>query len=294
MDWLFAYLSTLDHKTEINWREEAEAAEEAGFRCQSFDFEAFIDGDFDRAFDGLPDGEGQPIGYRGWILKEEEYQSLEDELAARDYRLLTSTHEYCNACFLPNYFEHIESITPPAVWTWSDDLEEAWEAAQTLGPPPYLLKDHVKSVKEAWLDACFVPEEADQKQFNEIAGKFVELRADRFEQGFVIRPFLPFKRVGLSGFGYPLIEEYRLFFWGGKLLLADTYHEVECVEQDFSQFEFLGQRIDSPFFTVDVARRDSGELVVIELGDGGVSGMPPLMHPIVFYEAVSEALEGEI
>ncbi len=86
-------------------------------------------------------------------------------------------------------------------------------------------------------------------------------------------------------------EEYRLFFRSGKLLLADTYHEVECIERDFSQFEFLGGQIDSPFFSVDVARRDTGELVVIELGDGGVSGMPPLMHPIVFYEAFWEVLE---
>jgi hypothetical protein len=44
----------------------------------------------------------------------------------------------------------------------------------------------------------------------------------------------------------------------------------------------VSSQVDSPFFSVDVARRDTGELVVIELGDGGVFGMPPLIHPIVF------------
>lgn len=293
MDWLFAYLSTLDHQIEIDWREDAEAAEEAGFGCHGFDFELFIDGDLERAFESLPEGEGQTLGYRGWILKEDEYRQLEDEVGARGYRLLTSTYEYMAACFLPNYFEHIENMTPPAVWTWSDDIEEAWEEAKSLGPPPYLVKDHVKSVKEAWDLACFVPGGSKKKDFESVCREFLDRRGDRFETGFVIRPFEKFKQVGLSMSGYPLIEEYRLFFWRGELLISDVYHEMVIEKPDFSEFEFLGNEIDSPFFTVDVARRESGELAVIEMGDGGVSGVPPLMHPIELYEAIAE-VEGTL
>jgi len=33
-------------------------------------------------------------------------------------------------------------------------VEEAWEVAQELGPPPWIVKDHVKSAKERWHRAC--------------------------------------------------------------------------------------------------------------------------------------------
>lgn len=89
-----------------------------------------------------------------------------------------------------------------------------------------------------------------------------------------------------------MYEEYRLIFWQGKLLLADRYNDIGPDEADFSRFLGLGKRIDSPFFTADVARTERGELILIEVNDGGAAGLPPALHPIEFYDALAEREEG--
>jgi len=44
--------------------------------------------------------------------------------------------------------------------------------------------------------------------------------------------------------------------------------------------------ISSHFFSMDVAQTASGEWIVIELGDGQVSGLPPQMDAKAFYHAL--------
>lgn len=292
IEWLYCYLPTREAAHPINWREEAEAAEECDFVCHSFDMERFIDGDVEGALEHLPNGGGRMLGYRGWLLKEDEYRSLEDEVASHGYTLLTNTNQYLEAALLPNWHPRVTDLTPPAVWTWDADPEEAWEAAKSLGPPPYIIKDHAKSCKEAWLDACYVPPKARRAKFLEICEEMVERRGERFEGGIVIRPEVPLVRLAVHYTGIPLFDEYRLIFWRGKMILSSGYNDLEGKEEDFSRFANLGERIASDFFVADVARTQSGELVLIEINDGGTAGLPPPLHPIEFYSAVAD-MEGE-
>ena len=85
-----------------------------------------------------------------------------------------------------------------------------------------------------------------------------------------------------------MFEEYRLIFWKGEMSLAENYNEgLRGSETDFSAFEVLGERINSPFFAADVAKTESGEMILIELNDGGCCGLPPACHPIDLYAAVA-------
>jgi hypothetical protein len=70
------------------------------------------------------------------------------------------------------------------------DIREAWEVALELGPPPWVVKDHVKSVKELWHRACFVPEGATYEDFADVCERLLAARGDRFERGFVVRKYL--------------------------------------------------------------------------------------------------------
>lgn len=289
LEWLFCYLPTREALHPIHWREEAEAAEECDFICHSFDAERFSDGDVEGALEHLPDGDGRMLAYRGWLLQEDEYRSLEDEVRSRGYALLTNTHQYLEAALLPNWHPRLEALTPPAVWTHDADAEEAWEAARkAFGPPPYIVKDHAKSCKEAWLEACYVPPKARKARFLEICAELIERRADRFEGGLVVRPFVPLVQLGAHADGPPVFDEYRLVFWRGELILSSSYGELAGQEENFSKFSHLGQEIASDFFVADVARTRAGELVLIEINDGGCAGLPPSLHPIEFYSAVSE------
>lgn len=293
LEWLYCYLPTLEAVQPIDWREEAEAAEECDFVCHSFDIERFQDGDIEGALAHLPDGDGRTLAYRGWLLLEDEYRALEDEVRSRGYDLLTNTHQYLEATLLPNWHPRVTDLTPPAVWTWDADPEEAWDLARSLGASPFIVKDHAKSCKEAWLEACYVPAKARKSRFVQICQELIERRGDRFEGGLVVRPAVPLALLTAHASGTPVFDEYRLFFWRGKMILSAGYSEVTGQEQDFSAFSRLGGHIASDFFVADVARTQSGELILIEINDGGTAGLPPSLHPIEFYGRVAEIESGE-
>ncbi|WP_240358390.1 ATP-grasp domain-containing protein [Myxococcus vastator] len=55
---------------------------------------------------------------------------------------------------------------------------------------------------------------------------------------------------------------------------------------DFTGFEPLARRIGSPFLTLDVAMLQDGGWAVVEVNDGGVSGLPPGLDPRTLFEAL--------
>jgi len=275
-----------------SFQKEWEAAEELGLRWHVFDFEALIAGNFQRAFRFLRPGAGQTVLYRGWILKEAEYENLGRELQLRGYSLFTSTKAYANANYFPNYYEKIINLTPPAVWVAGVDFRQAWMKAKELGEPPYIIKDYVKSAKELWNEACYIPANASKSKFYDACRRLVKYRGDGFERGIVIRPYVPLRFLDDNPFGsQPIFEEYRLFFLNGSLFWTSAYDRVGGDHTDFSKFLSLGDSIDSPFFTADIARTADGDLILIELGDGCVSSLPPSVLRIQFYKKLAELLQ---
>ena len=81
-------------------------------------------------------------------------------------------------------------------------------------------------------------------------------------------------------------DEHRVFFVDGKPVAQAPYHDVESEPIDLRQVRAIGARIDSPFFTADVARTPEGGLVAIEINDGGVSTLPAQLDPRELYEAL--------
>lgn len=263
---------------------EADALQELGLEPLWISADAVVGDQLDRALDGFPDGVGSAL-LRSWMLTEEEYDRLYEALSERGCYLVNNAAAYAAAHYLPNYYAAIEEWAAPTRWIVGTDLNEAWAVASELGPPPYLLKDHVKAAKEN--RACsYVPAGASRVEFEEVCRSFIDHRRESFERGLVFRAVLPLEPLTLDSSGQPAFDEYRLFFWQGSLLAAAPYYDVAGDETDFARFEVLGERIDSDFFTVDVARLTTGEWAVIEVGDGGVSTLPPLMDPRGFYRTL--------
>lgn len=292
MEWLFCYLDDAQLAHDINWREEAEAAEDCGFTCYSFDYAAFLEESAEAALDEIPDGEGQELVYRGWMMQADDYVILDDLLSSKGYRLLSRHHSYAETLLLPNYFDQIKDLSPAALWTEEPDIEEAWELAQKIGTGPWIVRDHMKSAKGAWLEACFVPENATFAQFESICQELRNHREPNFVNGFVVRPYLPLVQLAAPRSGPPVCEEYRLIFWRGQRILSMPYDELGGLPPDLSRYDVLADRIDSPFFVADVARQQSGDLTLLELNPGGCAGLPPQLHPIEFYSRIAEIENG--
>lgn len=266
---------------------EALAAEELGIDAYALPLDPVVNGEPERAFRHLPKPRGRRWLYRGWLLSEEEYTGLRDALAERDEELVVDPESFAEALYAPNHLAALGAHTAPARWTEGEDIREAYEAALELGPPPWIVKDHVKSAKESWHRACFVPAGADFDDFAAICERLVAIRSDRFERGFVVKRFLELAYLGAWGPEQRrLPDEHRLFFWEGRLAAHAPYYDVDSVLENPRQFDFLGDLIDSPFFSADVARLAGGGYTVIEINDGGCSILPEQLDPRDLYRAI--------
>lgn len=270
---------------EDDFETEADVVDALGLQTFPINVDLVLDGEAELAARAVTEDAGSLL-YRGPILSAEEYESLYDALADRGAPLLVTPTEMEHALYVPEHHDNIADLAPPTAWTQSDDPADAWEAALELGPGPFVLKDHVKSAKEDWEGACFVPEGADRAEFIQVCRGLREARGDRFERGFVVRRFLELTPSGVRTQARRIPDEHRLFFWNGRLVAHAPYLPVGDPLPDTRPYEVLGERIDSPFFTADIAFPQSGGWVVIEINDGGMSGLPEDLHPRDLFEAL--------
>ena len=269
----------LDDRFEL----ELDALDELGVRHDTVAIEPVVDGDLDRALHGL-DRLDDEVLYRGWMLTADEYAALADAVGERGGELVTGPDAHEALTYLPGWYPQVADLSPASRWTWGDDPAEAWAVAQALGPPPYVIKDHVKSAKEQWAEACFVPPGAELADFTAICQALIDARGDRFERGLVVRRYVPLAPA-LGGRGER--DEHRLFYWQGRLVARAPYHDLDGDDPPLpAALTTLGRRIDAPFFSADVARTLAGDWILIELGDGGASTLPPTLDPRGFYRAI--------
>jgi hypothetical protein len=288
MHLLFPQNPTMRKLPEPVFEPEYDSATSLGFRCLLFDEEALSSGEIDLAFRRLPKGDGSDLLYRGWIFTEALYRRFQEALLARGYRLVSSAAQYAEVTYFPNYYPKIREFSPAAVWTDTPDSYRAWSMSRKLGDGPFVIKDHIKSAKHFWHEACFVPQASGREHFERIAENLKTEQGDSFHRGFVVKQFVPLRSCGEGPREYPVCEEYRLFFWKRQLLIASHYHRQPEKPVDWSPFVDLAQRFDAPFFTMDVAQTEAGTWIVVDMGAGECSSLPPSLEPAKFYRRLAE------
>lgn len=270
---------------------EFDAARSLGFDCLLFAEELISLEGVAQAIKGLPEGDGGPLLYRGWIMAEELYRQFYQALRDRGYSLVSTPDQYAEVSYFPNYYPKVKELSPAAVFTDTPDAYAAWCESRRLGDGPFVIKDHIKSAKHLWHEACFVPKGAGREQFEKVAETLKSEQGRSFHRGFVVKQYVPLRDCGPTPREYPMCEEYRLFFWGQKLLIDSHYHDLPAVASDWTEFESLAERFDAPFFTMDVARTEEGAWLVVDMGAGECSSLPPSLSAERFYRRLLEAVE---
>ncbi|MBK7974983.1 MAG: ATP-grasp domain-containing protein [Deltaproteobacteria bacterium] len=234
----------------------------------------------------------EPAVYRGWMMPPERYARLHMALGTRGVALLTSPAAYRLTHHLPCWYPSLADHTPRSVWTPSPRRPYRTELAHLLsafGDHALVLKDYVKSEKHAWNEACFIPRASDLDAVERVLDRFIELRDGNVEGGFVFREFVALEPVGVHPKSrMPLTREHRLVFWRGRLVAGGGYWEAgdPGAPPPAEPFASLAGTIASPFFTMDVARRASGEWVIVVLGDGQVAGLRADQGLAALYDAL--------
>lgn len=169
----------------------------------------------------------------------------------------------------------------------------AERVASEFPSSPVVLKDYVKSRKQDWFDACYIPDPRDAVHVKQVVRRFLELTD--LAGGLVFRQFENFKKVGTHPkTRMPLSNEWRGFMCHGKLIYRATYWDPanysDAAVPDASVFEGIARRAGflSSFFSLDVAEKEDNTWMPLEINSGGASGVPEGGGEMSFYKRLSE------
>lgn len=293
--------SPFDNKStiDIDYEDEFVSAKQNGFTTLLFSYESLTrDKDAEFALRKIKNSDTlQKLIYRGWMLKPNQYALLYNALLAKNYKLINSPIEYQNCHYLPDSYKFISGHTPKTIWLTVKNQKVNYNQVindiTTFGNSPLIVKDFVKSQKHYWDIACFIPRATDTKKVKSVIEKFVELQNTDLNEGLVIREFIKLNDLTIhSRSGMPLKQEYRLFFLNGQLLgYYDYWEEGEYSADEhppLDLFKSIAKNVESNFFSMDIAKTKNSEWIIIELGDGQVSGLPDKVNRLQFYGLIRE------
>ncbi|MBX3474693.1 MAG: ATP-grasp domain-containing protein [Planctomycetes bacterium] len=279
------------------YADEFRAAVGAGLNVHVFSAESLFEEDSPvRATRWIePQPTPRPAIYRGFMLTEDQYTRLYESLLARNVQLINNADQYALCHYLPNYFELIRLISPESVWfelSGELNVHNLRAALTTFGDDPVIVKDYVKSEKHYWREACYIPCALDFEAAEKVVRRLIELRGPALNKGIVVRRFVTLATRGATEPGLPRPVEARLFYYRGKRLFLNAYWDQAGeipADEELAILKDTVPRIDSNFFTVDVAKTVDGAWIVMELGDGQVAGLPPGLDAPTFYKGLRNA-----
>nr|WP_315036957.1 ATP-grasp domain-containing protein [uncultured Lachnoanaerobaculum sp.] len=226
--------------------------------------------------------------YRGWMMSPNMYENFYNLLLERGIQLINTPKEYAKYHLLPGWYKDFERCTPFSIWSESKNIQDVLKLTDGL-EGAFIIKDYVKSRKHEWYDACFIKDIRDKENTERVINNFINRQDSNLEGGIVLRKFESLKSIGNhKDSGMPISEEYRIFVFKGEILIANNYWndsgEVNITEDEYTLIESIISKIESSFITIDFARKTDGNLIIMEMGDGQVSGLQQ-MDEYEFYGA---------
>ena len=295
MELIFCNDALAPSQPDSSYQNEADAAVMANFSCALVDFELLTRGDDSAAvLRRVPTHDTPQLAlYRGWMLRPEKYAQLYRVLQERNIHLVNTPQQYQHCHWLPASYEIIAPFTPRTIWLPLAEglaMENVWSALEIFSEKSLIVKDYVKSRKHEWHEACFIPDASDRENVEKVVRRFLELQGEQLAGGLVFREWVPLRTIGAHAkSGMPLAREFRLFFLDGELLHFSEY----WIDGDYSgeapplaKFSAVASRIQSRFFTMDIAQCEDGSWIIVELGDAQVAGLPRDSDAGEFYRAL--------
>lgn len=262
-------------KPDMDYIDEYEEAKNNGFNVLLFSYEDLIE--FGKV-NVLQSEENCRVIYRGWMIKPKDYECLYNSLADKNYYLINSPDEYLNTHYLPNWYKYLENLTSKTIWSKEiPSKEEIIDMLKYFNEEPIIVKDYVKSRKHEWYKSCYIENSEETENAIQVIDNFIKGQGEDLNQGIVLRKFVELESIGFhEKSGMPISNELRLFIFNYKVVCTIGYWDgkdmneyPEFVDQILHEFK----NIKSNFFTVDIAKKSNGEWIIMELGDGQVSGL---------------------
>jgi hypothetical protein len=286
----------INRKVDPDFEEEYKAAMGRGFQVELISVEDLNDSNITKSISRIKEQEQLELAiYRGWMIEPDKYELFYQGLLKKKVKLINTPEEYKTCHYLPSSYEFIKESTPVTKWMeikGNVDFESVFELTDSFRDDPIIVKDYVKSQKHNWTEACFISKASDRDSVRKVVSRFIELQGQGLNVGLVFRKFEELEFLtNHSKSKMPLTKEFRLFFLDGQVIQTFNYWDegdYGDTKPDLQKFEGIGKKVKSNFFTMDIAKKKNGDWIIMELGDGQVSGLPDNADKNEFYRAVKE------
>jgi hypothetical protein len=265
--------------------EEHHAAKLQGHDCFLFDHDEFVRGEFISRIPKVDDKFSLVL--RSWMLNVPQYEELYNTLDELGYELINTPEQYKNCHHFPESYDYTKEHTSKAIFIKEWDESILQDISDFFGGKSFLMKDYVKSAKH--VPGLFKMQGGiSGEALLEKVEEFVEHRGALFSEGLVFKEFESLKKYGDN------VNEYRLFFYENRLISCSQNSNLKPLEASSPITKFaedVAFQIDSNFFTIDVAEKDDGTWMIIETGDGQVSGLSPDQNCLEFFASMEGQLK---
>lgn len=219
--------------------------------------------------------------WRGWMMAPEQYTRFYEQCRDLNLNLITSPQAYELMHCFPCAYKSMDAGDTPHIEIFGDRM-----LAEVVNDvfDAFMMKDFVKSVKQTGFPQR-IETPLTQDECDRLSEEFIRLRGDLFTGGIVCKQYVELKEYATR------TNEWRGFFLGGKLLVLarNSLQAPSCpMPPDGLVARMTG--FGSPFYTVDFGELRDGSWIVLETGDGQVSGLAEEITPDVFYRALEERL----
>ena len=278
-------------RVDAQFATEAAVWRRIGGRVVLLDHDALAHGRATAAVTGLPEDIG-PLWYRGWMIHSDQYRELDTVLRGHGARLITTPDRYQRAHELPGWYPMFAGLTAPSVWTQvaagrPPSRDRLAVLATGLPPGPGMVKDYVKSRKHE-PDAFGIRDLSDPDEVTSVVSRFVERQEDDLAGGIVLRSFVPLTgNADPTNRGRP--AETRIWWVDGEPALCTPHPDTPHTRPmpDPADLAAPVAALDCPFVTTDLAHDErTGDWLLIEVGDGQVSGLPADVDPGPLFRAL--------
>lgn len=240
----------------------------------------------------------EPIILRGYMLKSRQYEYFYETLLLKKYRLVNDSHQYhrCHHSYESHfifgnqspkimYFPNLSKEIFDRIVTIEFLNEKLVEMKRYFDSDFFILKDSVKSEKH-------IPElfkisiDITAEELLSRLKLFIEKRGKSYNDGLVFKEFVDLKKYSSNK-----INEWRIFVFRGKIISCSQNSELHLEDVKIPSLEWIEtftNKIQSDFFTIDVAEKSDGSWTIIETGDGQVSGLSPGQNELEFYNQISK------
>lgn len=197
------------------------------------------------------------------------YRELEVDTSNVGGTLINSFQQHQMVSDIINWYDTIQDITPKT-WFSIPEIPSSYDG-------PFFVKGRINSRKQLWNTHAFAKNRAD------LMSVYFKLMEDSLiqHQGVCIRKFETLVNFGINEITHcPVSKEFRIFILDGKILDIGYYwsefseNSVKCdAPKSFIDNVVKSTKHLARFFVVDIAQKQNGDWVVIELGDAQMAGV---------------------